>query len=381
MKYAPAVIYCVALGLLFMTSLQGGYLIGSDIHSEYYIAKRMMAGWDVSYPHLYNASLSTAVVAPWLSRMTHIDLVWVFKVVYPMMFASVPVILYVAYRKMIGGWRALFAVLFFMSVPVFFLELPQLPRQMLAEVFFALIVLAMASGWRLRYKMTCIAVCLPLTIVLHWSIGLISIALMACLIIALLITKPIKWGLMQNRTLNLAALSTITIVCIIGAGIWGSKVAQGLPMRGLSVATGIVTNIIEPKPSIEYTEGEVPWDMLGPPKLEIPIKSEPLMRAATGGDFNEATIWGKLFRIVQYITQGLIITGAIWLLLRYRRYKFNAEFIICIGAVFGLLLCCVVIPNFSYILNLTRFYHAALFFLAPMLVLGVDAITNNKGGL
>jgi len=373
LKFIPIVIYSLSLSLLYMTSLQGSYLIGSDIHSEYYIAKRMMSGWDFNYPHLYAASLSTSIVAPWLSRMMHIDLVWIFKAVYPVMFAFVPVILWYAYRKMIGNWRASFAVLFFIIMPTFFLELPQIPKQMLAEVFLALIALAMVSDWKLKYRMLCIGVCLPLTIVLHWSVGLVSLAFLTCLVIVLLVTKPIKWELLKDRRLHLGILSVIVVVFIAGAGVWGNRIASGLPMKGFSVAIGIVSNVVTHEQTSDYTDGKVPWKM-----FKQPTQGEPVMRAATGGDFAEVTIWGKLFRVIQYITQLLVLSGSIYLLFRHNEYKFSTEFIICIGAAYGLLLCCAVIPSFSYLLNLTRFYHLTLFFLAPMFVLGVDAICREQ---
>jgi len=364
-------IYLVSLLLIFSTSLLGDYMVGSDIHSEYYIANRMYDGWDINYPHLYNASMSTAVVAPWLSKFLHLDLVWVFKAVYPAFFAFVPVILWFAYRKMMGNWRAVFAVAFFVSVPTFFLELPQLPRQMLAEVFFALMVLAMVSNWRQRYKMACFGVCLPLTILLHWSVGLLSLAFFICLVVALLATKKIRFGLFTDRKLHLGFLSAITVVCLVGGMVWGSLVAGALPMRGVSVATSIVARVLVQE-TASPTEGVVPWDMFVPP-----LKGEPLMRAAVGGDFTDVTIWGKVFRVVQYITQILVVVGAVYLLFRYRRYRFSTEFAICVGAAFGLLLCCAVIPSFSYILNLTRFYHITLFFLAPIFVVGVDALCRS----
>jgi uncharacterized membrane protein len=44
----------------------------------------------------------------------------------------------------------------------------------------------------------------------------------------------------------------------------------------------------------------------------------------------------------------------------------------CIGASFVLLMFCIFVPKFSLIINMTRFYHVSLFFIAPMLVLGLD---------
>jgi hypothetical protein len=107
-------------------------------------------------------------------------------------------------------------------------------------------------------------------------------------------------------------------------------------------------------------------------------KQDPLIKAAVGWDFVGIPIEGKLFRIIQYITQALIVMGCVYLLFRYKYYKFNAVFIGGVGAMACLLCMCLFIPSFSSIINITRFYHLTLFFLAPMFILGVDVITREK---
>jgi len=89
-----------------------------------------------------------------------------------------------------------------------------------------------------------------------------------------------------------------------------------------------------------------------------------------GLDFVEQPIEGRIFRVIQYLTQLLIVVGGVSLL--FRRYNFTAEFIAGIGCSFILLFCCMFLPGFSSLINATRFYHITLFFLAPLLVVGID---------
>jgi len=71
---------------------------------------------------------------------------------------------------------------------------------------------------------------------------------------------------------------------------------------------------------------------------------------------------GKLFRIIQWLVLLLIPVG-LWFLRKTRGYWLFAS-----GAIFVLALC--IIPGFSSILNISRFFHLALFMLAPAFVVG-----------
>jgi len=90
-----------------------------------------------------------------------------------------------------------------------------------------------------------------------------------------------------------------------------------------------------------------------------------------GLDFANASLQGKLFRILQYLTQLAIIIGGIMLLRRYKHYNMSAEFVAAIGASYILLAFCVFVPHFSLIINMTRFYQLSLFLLAPVFVIGI----------
>jgi uncharacterized membrane protein len=87
-------------------------------------------------------------------------------------------------------------------------------------------------------------------------------------------------------------------------------------------------------------------------------------------DFLEAGIGGKLFRVVQYLTQILIVVGLFQLWRKRKEYNYTLEFVGLVLGGFAVLFACIVLPYFSNILNMTRFYHLSLFFLSPLFVLG-----------
>ena len=89
----------------------------------------------------------------------------------------------------------------------------------------------------------------------------------------------------------------------------------------------------------------------------------------------DANIWGKVFRIFQYLTQLAIVVGFVYLI--KDRKKYSAEYLSFCGASIMLILACMFIPKFAGLLNATRFYHLALFLLAPVFILGGKAIFRN----
>ena len=101
---------------------------------------------------------------------------------------------------------------------------------------------------------------------------------------------------------------------------------------------------------------------------------EPLIQTALGLDFPSASSQGKSFRIFQYITQLFIVVGFIRLIFKPMKLRFTAEYIAFTVASALLLVACIFLPGFSASMNATRFYHIALLLLAPLLILGGEAI-------
>ena len=125
------------------------------------------------------------------------------------------------------------------------------------------------------------------------------------------------------------------------------------------------------------------YELVEKPEMEVVAESSggyfsnfsPLIRAAWGADFMEANIWGKVFRVFQYLTQLAIVAGLVFLIKDRKRY--SAEYLSFCGAAILLLGACMFVPYFAAIINATRFYHLALFLLAPLFVLGGKAIFRN----
>src|SRR4030043_479177 len=93
-------IVMIALSLFYQTTLISSYLVGSDIHLEYYFAKMVTQNgyWDASIPSTINSCLSIVMLVPVYSLLLNMDIVWLFKILYPLFFCLTPLALYRIFR-------------------------------------------------------------------------------------------------------------------------------------------------------------------------------------------------------------------------------------------------------------------------------------------
>jgi uncharacterized membrane protein len=284
-------------------------------------------------------------------------------------------------------------------MPIYSLEITQIAKSMVAELFFALAILAMVSTWRWQYKGITIVVCTVLATVSHYSVGLAMLCYLFGIIIVRLATSRIRWKLFAMKRVSAVMLALALIISsgafyayyhyayggavngVIGtvAKYYGGKAItySGFVFKPSDTSTG-EKPLVETESSTVQSS-EVPKTRVTTEKDESYFyEQENLVKVAIGLDFFGQPIEGKLFRIIQYLTQALIVIGAIYLLFRHSRYKFTSEFVAGIGCSFVLLFCCIFVPQFSHIINMSRFYQVSLFFLAPMLILGCEALGGIK---
>jgi uncharacterized membrane protein len=361
----PLFLYASALILLLMNTLPGVAGVGSDIHRCIFMSQRALdLGWDLQYPYEQsNVSFVVGWLVPMVAKISHIPVVWVYKLLLPAFFALVPVILYYAYSKMIDKKLAFYAAAFFAIMPAFFMEMSQIGKSMFGEVFFALALLIMVS--KVKYKIPLMMLCVVIATFAHYSLGVVVVGILFGTCLVLLITYPFrkKWAVLDNRQVSLKGLIAVVLI----AGISGYSFYNWADK-------GEIIHVIQGNSSYY---GEVVSGGTDTSITQTISTAPPIVKAALGMDFAGASPMGKAFRLVQYLTQLLIIIGLFVLLIRWKRYKFTTEFTIGIGGCFLILLFCIILPSFSAMLNMTRWYHLALFYLAPLLVLGASVFKKD----
>lgn len=391
-RYYPYLVFGIGLALLYQTTLMSPGLVGTDVHYEYYFAwQAQTQGWDISIPHSYNSAFGTVFVAPQLANLLHIDVLWIFKVLYPLLFAFVPLLLYYIYKGQFGAKVAFLSAFFFVIIPTYILEMVGIPRQQLAELMFTICAfLIITSKLRLGIKVPLIVLCAGLGIAFHYTMGpIILLSLAGCALVLLFF---------KRRTFPVRYMCIILVlITAIGVGYY-SSVASGSPLRLIAQATSSQISKIEQMLPGDPTDVTTPTTPLTPttPPMDEPDVDEPkdrdekeqqipdtatmsgmdpFVRVALGLDFFEASLTGKAFRVFQYLTQICIILGIIQLIRRRRMY--SPEYLAFITTSIVLLLACVVIPRFASVINTTRMYHIILIFLAPAIILGGQLIFRN----
>lgn len=389
-KFYPFVIYVVALFAVYSTTMLGVGVVGSDISAEVFRSKEAFAvGWNITADSAEVTSFVVGWLVPVLSKILFIDVVWVYKIVLPMIFALCPTILYLVYTKQINRSKAFLGAMFFIIMPVYSIEMATIGKSMVAEVFLATAIYAIVSDWNKWIKFIVIFLSLALSLWAHYSVGIMGLAIFLVIAIVLLVTQFMKkWELWQNRSTKwwmiVVAVVSVAFMGYIYLGVAGG----GWILRTINIVNYNYSGLFK---RVETGNFTITGEYKEPPKVVSNITTPTinktltvkdtylnqqgkLVRTAIGLDFNETTNLGKIFRIIQFVTQLLIVLGCIYILFRYKKYKLRAEFIAGIGAGAGILFLCIFIPYISTILNMTRFYHLSLFFLAPTIVFGVDAV-------
>lgn len=426
-RYYPYLIYLIALVSIYSTTMLGLGVVGSDISMEASFARDAYnSGWDIGVQAPEITSVVVGVIVPVIAKVLFIDIVWVFKLVLPLIFALCPVILYLAYSKQVEKWKAFIGAMFFIIMPVFSLEIATIGKSMVAETFLAVAIYAVITNWKQWIKFLVITISLALALWSHYSVGIIGLLMFLVIGICIFVVKYLKnWKLWQyQNTKSWVILVSVVLVACVGFGYYSvagqgtiAKSVNGIGVTYYNLKTNIdkgwfkFIDIKQPeKPKVVSTPSSNVTKTVSVPKSNVTVQQNivqiaanktasitipeikpiqvkdtylnrqpPLIRTALGLDFTETTDKGKAFRVIQLITQALIVIGCVGLLFRYKKYRLHAEFIAGVVAGLGILLLCIVIPNLSAILNATRFYHLSLFFLALMFPLGIDVISDVLG--
>lgn len=378
-NFYPILIYVMSVSLLFQTSLLSSYLIGADIHNEACWANvSLLNGWDPQLLTLTNTSLPVTILVPFISRITGIDVVWVFKISLPFIFSLVPTLLFFLFKKWGTSKEAFLASTFFIVMPSFFLEVSAIAKQIFAEVGMALVLLVLFTDLRLKLKIPILVSSVALVVFSHYSVAIILGVFLLVGLMMKLILKP----KMPTPTWVFGLLIAVTLVT---GGIYYSRVASGLTIRYATALIPVPTQQVDlpllapitvgPIPEEERTEAilspAIRYGRLPGKGLSVSDHST-LVRAGIGLDFLENPPPGRAFRILQYLTEISIVVGLIYLMKKRRKdfFIFGSTGVLILGL-------CIFWPGFSSILNASRFYHLTLFALAPAFVVGGRLLFRN----
>lgn len=365
----PFAVFIIAISLLYHRSLISMYIWGWDIHGEYYLCNlvKMNGIWDSTIPSTYGAMLSIVMVAPIFSIISNMDITWVFKIIYPMLFALVPLGLYRVFQKQTNDKIAFLSCFFFVSLFTFYGEMLALARQQIAELFLVLLILVMIDKNMDKMKRAFLSIVFGISLaVSHYGLSYIY---MFCLISIWLILVLGEYPWMQklmndfyskfgkkiekpagnpvplkvDRTISsIFVLLFITFTLAWYLYVSSSSAFNAIVHIGDHITSSIFIGFLNP----ETAQG---WDIITK-KTVSPLHS--------------------VTKYLHLISQFFIFVGLLTLLLKRANTMFEREYSAFSLVNFVICCCGIALPFFASSLNTTRLYQITLFFLAPFCVIG-----------
>jgi len=350
-RFYPLAVFTIAVALLYHSSFISNYLVsfGSDSFIEYFVFKTtennaqwsstFFYSWDLETGRI-NAMLSTTILPTIYSRLLNMNSIWIFKIIFPFLFSFVPLGLYQMWHRYTTKKFAFISAFLFMAQETFYSEMLGLNRQMIAELFFVLLLLLILDN---KIGKNCQKVCFIMfsfgLITSHYGLSMIFLFFISFTLISLFIIKRAS----KKLTVYMAILF---FIIMFGWYIFTSRsvVFDSFLKFGEHVYRQL-SDFLNPT-----SRGEEVMRGLG---LEPP-----------------PTVWNIISRAFAYSTEFFILVGFVGLLTKRVKVPIQKEcFMLTLGAI-GLLIALIVVPGLAETMRMARFYHILLFFLAPLCILG-----------
>lgn len=358
----PFTIFTISLSLLLSYSLISSYITGWDIQIEYYLSNLVISTskWNPFLAYNSNAMLSVVILAPIFSEICKLPLLWVFKLIYPLIYTLVPLGLYCIFKKQSNPEIAFFSVFFFVSVVNFYSEMIALARQEIAELFMVLIFLIIISIALKNTQKSVLMILFGFSLVVsHYALSYLFVFSIIVWWVLMEIAPMIKEKNIRTSLQNVIhnKPGTVKQNTVIKSSFVLFIAIFTLTWYIYASNSSIFTSILQIGAQIQkniYTDFLNPSTVQG---LKI-ITTQPQTGALH-----------QLNRLINYLNQLFIIVGFI-LVLFLKKQEFKRDYLIFASISLLMLFGAITVPFFSSSLNTTRLYHISLILLAPFMIIG-----------
>ena len=354
-KY-PLIVLSIAVALLLHVSLISNYINGqTDIYLEFFLFRytKDNSFWTSAVPFANmayaktNSMLSVTILPTIYSIVLNIGDEFVLKLIFPLIFSLVPLGLYQIFKKQLGDKVAFLSAFFFMANYGFFYELVGVTKQMIGELFFVLLFILILNKKLVTVKQRLVFIIFSFGLVVsHYSMAYMFVFLIAATMVILFFLKQ-----HINKSLVMLVLLFFTIQFA-----WYIYVSNSAPFVNINEFINDASRSI--------------FNLFSNPGSQDRIVQQTFTSAP-------ASVEHLVGRAFAYLTQLLIVVGFIGTsLLFIKRQKMKVDNLFFILAALNIILLglCLVLPYFAQGLNIIRFYHIQLFFLAPFCVIGAEVI-------
>lgn len=352
----PIAVVMIAISILFHVSLISKYIVpfASDVPAEYFLFQNTQNNgyWDSVSAHLgrflgtYNDMLSITILPTVFSNLLNLEATLLFKILYPLIFSLVPLGAYQIWQSHLSKRYAFLATFLLVSQSTFYTEMFGLNRQIIAELFFVLLILTILhKKIRPNIKMTFFALFSFTLVASHYALAEIFLIFL-CFIVAytFIFNRPRK-----NITLGMVLLFFVIMFT------WYVYTSNSATFSTIA------------------ENGDKIYSQLGN-FFDLSSRGETVL---TGLGLAESpSVWNTISRVVAYVTQGLIVLGFLAFVTKRSHKNIQKEYLLFSFASIMFLGMLIIVPGLANTLNMTRFYHILLFFLAPLCVVGAEFIVR-----
>ena len=146
-KTYPLMIFLIGIAVILLLALRSNYLVGVDIHSEYYIFQQTLENgrWQILSNNTLDSCLSISILPTIYESFLRINTEYLFKLLYPLLFSISPLVVYLIAKKYLNSFYSFLAAIFFIS-QFYFINAELSPRTVMAILFFALAFLVLFTN-------------------------------------------------------------------------------------------------------------------------------------------------------------------------------------------------------------------------------------------
>jgi uncharacterized membrane protein len=357
----PLIVIIISVLLLMRTSLNFKYLWGCDIHYEYSFFKITSQNnyWDFHTSSGLNSMLSVVMLPLIYSDLMNTDVLWVYKIIYPLLFSLVPLGLYHIYEKQTNKQIALLSVFFFISFFTFYGEMLSLTRQMIGELFFVLLLMIFINESNSKFSKSLLIIIFSFSLVVsHYALSYFYLFYIGIIWLFNIVLKnsPIKYlaafdYLSKSHIKNKDAISITYLMIIITFVItWYTFIASGSTFTSLIL---ILNRMVETFIDEFFSTSS----------------RDPAVLMAIGVESMQSVSM-TITRYAHLVTQFFIIVGSSLIIISKTKFRFYQNYVYLIVVSLFILFLSIVVPYFASSLNMTRIYHIVLIILSPTCIVG-----------
>jgi len=344
----PFAIWSVAASVLLGMTLVSGHIWGWDIHYEYRTATIIFESgyWDPSRPSATNSLLSITLLASVYSMVTGQELVWIYKVVYPLVVSLLPVgIWYLARRQFADRSVAVLAPFVLVFYYGFFKTMPD--KQIVAELFAVLVLVALLDDETPSASRWVLAVVFAVGMVFsHYATSLLFLGFLLFVFVGRYVLRAVPF--VEAPTARLTRPAFVGFIGVFWL-VWYRFTASGVNLyRIIDLGDRLIVQLLSGAPV-----------------------------GRSGADYATMTFESELwiaYRLLHVVLIGLIAVGvlrAIYSLYTGRGTPRSGEFALLSAGVFGFLTSSVLV---TFAMGFDRTLLVALFALSPFAAFGLTGL-------